>query len=66
MHSIDKKSTVDAITSNDLILRKLEGITNKIDIVSVTDEDKQLSIVIYQILTLHREIAEGLTTTAES
>ena len=66
MRSIDKKGAIDAITSNDLILRKLEGIANKIEIVSVTDEDRQLGVAMRQIHTLHQEIAKGLTTTAES
>lgn len=57
---MDREDAVTAITLNDIILQKLKGIVNKIDIVSESDDDRTLQQEVQVMIIEHEEIAETL------
>ena len=60
MQSNDQKNIVEAITLNDIIQRKLEGIANKLEIDATTSQDAHLTKAVQDILSLHQKIGEKL------
>jgi len=57
---MNKKQHVDATTLNQIIIRKLEGIANKIDITAQTPDDEKLGVHIRSTLKNQKKIAELL------
>jgi hypothetical protein len=57
---MDRKQRIDAITLNQIILRKLEGIANKIEIVAETPADERLGLYVRKALRHQKEIAKQL------
>jgi hypothetical protein len=56
----NQKNAVEAITLNDIIQRKLEGIVNKLEIDATTGQDTHLAKAAQDILSLHQKIGEKL------
>lgn len=57
---MNKQQHVDATTLNQIIIRKLEGIANKIDVTAQTPDDKNLGVHIRSALRDQKKIAELL------
>jgi hypothetical protein len=63
---MNRKQRIDAITLNDIIQRKLEGIINKVDIASQTTADEQLERQVRKVLRHQKEISGILATSRGS
>jgi hypothetical protein len=63
---MNKDQQVDAVTLNEIIQRKLEGIANKIDIATQTPNDKKLGEHVRKILRYQKEISKHLAEVKDS
>lgn len=55
-----EENVITATTLNDIIVHKLTGIVNKLEIVAATDEDRHLDRELQTILKQHRKLAVKL------
>lgn len=62
---MNRRQRIDAVTLNEIIQRKLEGIVNKVDICAQTPHDEKLGEHIRKVLRYQKTISKLLETSRD-